>query len=167
VQNVKPQDFPKSLFAYVFGVSCDQAYSVNCPEATQYLTDYARLIPSADMASCAGLDDKSGGLYWSSGNCDLTKAQVGSLERPVVLVSDGPVSVAANTRFFGIIFVRSNNGYGGLGGAQVYGSVLLEGDAAITGNSAIIYNKAVLANVRNSPDFVRYGPIPGSWSDSL
>ena len=167
VQNVKAQDFPKSLFAYVFGVSCDQAYSAGCPDATQYLTDYARPIPSTGVADCSQLDSNSGGLYWVSMDCGLPSADVGSLERPVVLVSDGPVSIAANTRVFGIIFVRSGMGFNASGGGQVYGSVILEGNAAITGGPTIVYNKAVLANVRNSPDFVRYGPIAGSWSDSL
>lgn len=167
VQNVKPEDFPKSLFAYVFGVSCDEAYSAGCPEATRYLTDYARPIPSPGVADCSELDSESGGLYWNSADCKLTTDQIGSLERPVVLVSDAPVNIASNTRFFGIIFVRSGMGFGSSGGGQLYGSVILEGDAAITGGPTIVYNKAVLANVRNSPDFVRYGPIAGSWSDSL
>lgn len=162
VQNVRADDFPRSLFAYLFPVSCDQEYSVNCPKAQKYLVDNATAL-----GGCSSLNAASGGLYWNTGTCSMTQAQIGSLERPVVLVSDTAVSLASNTRFYGIIFVRSGMGFGAAGGGQVYGSVILEGDAAISGGPTIVYNKAVLLNVSNNQDFVRYGPIAGSWSDSL
>ena len=53
------------------------------------------------------------------------------------------------------------------GTPHVYGAILLEGDASLSGTPTIIYNEAVLNNVRNSPDFLRYGPVPGSWSDTV
>lgn len=163
VQNVLPQDFPTSLFAYVFGVDCNQTYSAGCDEATNYLASAQQL-----GTGCSSLNDSSGGLYWNrSGSCSLNVAQIGSLERPVVLVSDTAVSIQASTKFFGIIFVRGDITSAFSGNGKVYGSVILEGNASMTGGPSIVYNKAVLANMRNSPDFVRYGAIPGSWSDSL
>lgn len=150
--------FPDDLFAYVFGVAS------GAPEQ-MYLDTYATKI-----TDCAQLGPTNGGLYWYTGSgCSL--GDVGSLRRPVILVSDAVVTINANSQFYGIIFVRQEAGTGELlkatGGPQVYGSVVLEGGAKMAGNPTIVYNKAVLANIRNSPDFVRYGPIPGTWSDTL
>lgn len=151
--------FPDDLFAYIFSVPSD--------EADDFLTSTAEVVDD-----CATLDASSGGLYWykDTSECALGTV-IGSLSDPVVLVSDGPVKLAAKAQFFGIIYVRDTSGVEDLlraaGGGQVYGSVILEGDAKMTGTPQIIYNKAVLQNVRNSPNFLRYGPVPGSWSDTL
>lgn len=148
--------FPTDLFEYVFEVPSSQS--------NDYLTKYAK-----PLADCATLTAASEGLYWYKGTDCRLGNNVGSLQYPVVLVSDGPVTVPANGTYFGILFVRSNAGTGDLlkasGGGQIYGSVILEGQANIAGNPTIVYNKAVLKNISNSPAFVRYGPIPGSWSD--
>lgn len=150
--------FPPDLFAYVFGVPSTSADT--------YLTANATLL-----ADCTTLTSASKGLYWHNSTADCKPANdVGSLQDPVVLVSDGKVELVGKHKFFGIIFVRSTAGNTDLlkavGGGQVYGSVILGGDATMGGNPTIIYNKAVLQNVRNSPSFLRYGPVPGSWSDS-
>ena len=44
--------------------------------------------------------------------------------------------------------------------------ITLEGDGKLGGSVSIVYNEAVLQNVRNAPNFLRYGPVPGSWSDA-
>lgn len=149
-------NFPTDLFEYVFDVPSAQA--------DDYLAKYAK-----PLADCASLNATSEGLYWYKGTDCKLGTDVGSLQYPVVLVSDGVVTLSANSTYFGILFVRSKAGTGELlkasGGGQVYGSVILEGEASIAGNPTIVYNKAVLQNISNSPAFVRYGPIPGSWSD--
>lgn len=160
--------FPDDLFAYVFGIASSSADSYLDTNATK-------------VADCSTLTSGSSGLMWHNATteCALvgtkptpgTPARIGSLQNPVVLVSDGPVTMAANSQFFGIVFVRSKAGTGDLftanGGGQVYGSVILEGNASLHGNPTLVYNKTVLRNIFNSPSFVRYGPIPGSWSDDV
>ena len=157
--------FPDDLFAYVFGV----------PSGTEeelFLKNNAKQITSCDL-ELANLGAAAKGFYWYRGaqECGLSADSIGTPQRPVVLVSDKPVHLKSGVRFFGIIFVRSEAGTGTLlqatGGGQIYGSVVLEGDASLAGSLSIIFNKAVLRNVANSPDFVRYGPIPGSWTDSI
>lgn len=149
--------FPSDLFQYVFGVPSSTA--------TSYLTQYATQI-----ADCSVLNASSSGLYWfnSTAQCSLGQT-VGSVAKPVVLVSGGEVRVPANGQFFGIVYVRAGTGdrFWSGGGGQVYGSVIVEGDGVLRGTPTIVYNRAVLRNVGNSDDFVRYGPIPGSWSDSV
>lgn len=151
--------FPNDLFLYVFGIPKTSAES--------YLTANATTI-----TSCASLTAASSGLYWYNGTGDCTISDTGSLAAPVVLVSDRKVVLNANSTFFGIIFVRDKYVTSGellkaSGTPQVYGSVILEGSATINGSPGIIYNKAVLQNVFNSPKFIRYGAIPGSWSDTV
>lgn len=148
--------FPDDLFAYTFGVPSTSADS--------YLTSNARKI-----TDCGTLGAGDSGLIWNAGGtCDL-KGQIGTVQNPVVLVSNSLVKIAAGAQFFGIIFVRSSAGatsFDASGGPQVYGSVILESSAELSGNPTIVYNKAVLRNIANSPAFLRYGPIPGSWSDT-
>ena len=151
--------FPSDLFAYVFGIPS--------ADADTYLSANAKVL-----ADCSTLTTADKGLYWyKGGSCALGASNVGSLQNPVVLVSDAPVSLTAKQQFFGIVFIRAKAGTGDLfianGGGQVYGSVILEGNGALHGNPTIVYNKAVLQNILNSPAFVRYGPIPGSWSDTI
>jgi Tfp pilus assembly protein PilX len=151
--------FPDDLFLYVFGIPKTSADS--------YLT--ANATPITD---CSTLTAASSGLYWYKGTADCTISDTGSLAAPVVLVSDRKVVLNANSTFFGIIFVRDKYVTSGellkaSGTPQVYGSVILEGSATINGSPGIIYNKAVLQNVFNSPKFIRYGAIPGSWSDTV
>lgn len=151
--------FPDDLFAYVFGIPSTSAVA--------YLSANA-----SEIKDCSVLTTASSGLFWytGAGDCKLGNS-VGSLQEPLVLVSNSPVDVAANGQFFGIIYVRSTAGAGQLlkatGGGQIYGSVILEGEASLAGNPTIVYNRAVLSNILNSSRFVRYGPIPGSWSDTI
>lgn len=151
--------FPADLFAYIFGVPSSTAVSYLTANATQ-------------ITNCATLNAGSSGLYWYTGTADCQLgANVGTVQDPVVLVSDAQVTMQSNGQFFGIVYVRSVAGTGDLlkatGTPQIYGSVVLEGEANLAGSPTIIYNKAVLRNISNSPKFIRYGPIPGSWSDSV
>lgn len=151
--------FPPDLFAYVFGVPSSSAESYLTANATQ-ITD------------CSTLNAASSGLLWYTGTADCKLAGVvGSLLAPTVLVSNAKIEIAAGGQVFGILFVRSTAGTGDLikatGSPQIYGSVILQGDANLAGTPTIVFNKTVLQNILNSPQFLRYGPIPGSWSDSL
>lgn len=157
--------FPSDLFAYVFGVPSGS-------EEETFLKNNAKTITNCDT-ELANLGKDAKGFYWYRGaaECGLSASAIGTPQRPVVLVSDKPVHLKSGVQFFGVIFVRSEAGGGTLlhatGGGQVYGSAVLEGDASLAGNLAIIFNKAVLRNLANSPDFVRYGPIPGTWTDAI
>lgn len=150
--------FPTDLFAYIFGIPDSNSENFLEQNATK-------------VADCGTITADSAGLLWypEETGCDIGDA--GSLADPVVIVSDGPVSINAGSQIFGIIYVRDESGESELlkatGTPQIYGSVILEGDAKMGGTPTIIYNEAVLTNIRNSPEFLRYGPVPGSWNDAL
>lgn len=150
--------FPPDLFAYIFGVPSTSAVN--------YLTTNALAI-----TDCSTLDATSAGLIWYTPTTSCSLATVGSLQDPVVLVSNGPVDIQAGGTVYGIVYVRDTAGTGNIfvahGTPQIYGSVILEGDANLSGTPTIIYNKTVLQNVLNSSQFLRVGPIAGSWSDDV
>jgi hypothetical protein len=177
--------FPQDLFAYTFGIPSSSADS--------YLADEATSISNCGSSE---LNADSGGLYWYANpeisglapplaTCVLdgsqlppgsplypgNRKQVGTLKHPVVLVSDGPVRLNAGVIFYGVIYIRSKAGTGNLldasGSPQVYGAVVLEGDATIAGSPMLVYNQKVLDNIMNSPAFLHLAPVAGSWSDDV
>ena len=154
--------FPPDLFQYVFAVP-----SIDTDQDEEFLLSNATQVPS-----CAAANFPAGGLYWYRGtdgsDCDL--GSVGTIDDPVVLVSDRKVNATGGgVEFFGIIYVRSTAGGELLkmNGGHIYGSVMLEGGGKMAGSPSLVYNKAVLQALRNSPNFLRYGPVPGSWADTL
>lgn len=122
--------------------------------------------PSADAS----------GLIWCQTGCDIgANQQLGSPDRPVLLVIDGAASIQG--RVFGLIFLRSTENTldpltGGSAtldmnaGAAVYGSVVVQGQVdKANGTAAIIYNAGVLQNLANDPTNSKFGGIPGGWAD--
>jgi Tfp pilus assembly protein PilX len=166
--------FPSDLFEYVFGIPDTPAVVAPSPNpkpsgAVKYLTENATQI-----TDCATLGTASSGLFWYTGTstCNID-GDTGTVTEPVVLVSDAQVKLSGGPRFFGIIYVRDDYLAPGsafldsAGGGQVYGAVILEGSSSISGGPQIIFNKVALQNIFNSPKFMRYGTVPGSWSDSV
>ena len=162
--------FPSDLFAYTFGIPSSAA--------DDYLESQATNVNDCSTE----LTTSSAGLYWYSNpkvsgaspplpDC-VIKGSVGSLKNPVVLVSDGPVDLSKGTVvFYGVIYIRSKAGTGTLfkatGSPQIYGSVVLEGDAKMSGTPMLIYNKNVIQNILNGPAFLHLAPVAGSWSDDV
>lgn len=116
------------------------------------------------------------GLVWCQAGCDIgSNKQIGTPDRPVLLVIDGAAKIQG--RVFGMIFMRSTTDTldattGGNAtldmnaGSSVYGSVIVQGKVdKANGTAAIIYNSDVLANLANDPSNNKFGGIPGGWSD--
>lgn len=162
--------FPPDLFAYIFGKPATQSVT--------YLTANARQI-----TDCSTLGASDAGLIWYTPTTDCKlSGTIGSLQNPVVLVSNGKFDIASNGTVFGILYACattdcSSAGTGATGATgdllkatgnpQIYGSVILEGNANMAGSPTIVYNKTVLSNVLNSSQFLRVGPVAGSWSDDV
>ncbi|HRQ64451.1 MAG TPA: pilus assembly PilX N-terminal domain-containing protein [Xanthomonadaceae bacterium] len=179
-----PDDpFDDNLFEYLFGIDVidfdsddpqrcvTRDESGDCPDVA-YLKEAAQIVED-----CSGLGIDSSGLIWVTGNCSLPNDDIGTPREPVFLVVDGTISLQAKTVVYGVLFGRDSGSTdtctGGAqagrfcaqGGAIVYGSVVLEGDARVRGRPKFIYNEAVLQNLLNSDDFKRFGLVPGSWTD--
>lgn len=160
-------DFPDDLFYYTFGVP---------REDRQILKDMAQIIssthPDAKYASCDDLKPEDSGLFWSEEDCKIQNKTggIGTPHRPVVLISEGYVTMNADAKMFGVVYVYEN-GMKLNGGAQIYGAVVGDPppgedfDGSGTGDNAIIYDQQVLNRVAISPDFQRVAPLPGTWTD--
>ncbi|HEY4555794.1 MAG TPA: hypothetical protein VIG68_05095 [Lysobacter sp.] len=116
------------------------------------------------------------GLIWCQANCTIgSNQQLGSPDRPVLLVADGEVRVQG--RVFGMIFLRSTGNTldpntGGTAvldmnaGSTVYGSIVVQGKVnKANGTAAVVYSGAVLTNLSNDPSNYKPGGLPGGWAD--
>jgi Tfp pilus assembly protein PilX len=153
--------FPPDLFAYIF--------NVQSADAEAYLRDQAQQI-----TDCSTLNSASAGLIWYTPTSDCripSNTQVGTLEDPVVLVSNAKVDAPANTSIiFGLVYVRCATTCSNLlqaNGATIYGAAVLEAGAGMAGSPRLVYNRAVFNNIASSPAFARLGAVAGSWSDGL
>lgn len=172
-----------SLFELLFGVdvtpegsttvrqTCGPAGNEDCQVYTLHS------LGAPEYATCAGVPASTGGLLWVGTHpnhttnvgttCNLP-AQVGTPGDPAVLVLDGDVSLPANLKVYGIIFVRSSTGTatlsGGANTSYLFGSTMVEGTVNITGMH-FIYSKKVIQNIQNSPKFLKLAQLPGSWLD--
>jgi hypothetical protein len=177
------------------GVGIDEAFLYN--NATKIvpgtLHPSSWIDPSKLDTNCASLADSSGsdaagGLIWvqyGATTCSFgTTLQIGTPDKPVVLVVDGNMSgsLVYHSRMFGLLFVRapdtpldvttggSTSGHGGSlfmnSGSVVYGSVVIQGQFVKgNGTASIVYNKTVLENLLNEPGLNPFAPVPASWTD--
>jgi hypothetical protein len=182
-----PSDyFPCDLFEYVFDVRAreDPDNDGHCEgdknnpgNRTAHIDEFlaANAVPITD---CSGLGPFSSGLYWvRGGGCSLS-GRVGSPNAPVVIVAEGNFGLTGGAQVFGLLFARNPSvyldktspaaGYGwaaGGGNGQVYGTVVMEGNGTFNGTIDLIFSDVVMRNIRNSPAFVRFANVPGSWTD--
>ncbi|MET0348274.1 MAG: hypothetical protein ABW067_00685, partial [Rhizobacter sp.] len=143
--------------------------------ARQFHMDPAawRALPSVRQLACAipcdaPLDALLGPrvhhpMLWLAGGLHLAApATLGSPTRPVLLVVDGPVHLAAATRIHGVVWARSSRWHSP-GVAEVIGAVVAESDLRGSGTASIRHDPAILQALRQrTGTFVR---VPGSWRD--
>lgn len=148
------------------------------------------LMANAQIMTCAQvnvLGPKATGVIWIQSGCDAgnkLQGQIGSPDNPVLIVSDGSLQMHTSVVYFGVIFLRHtgdvtsflacvNNGSGcpelvpGGGGAQIYGSVVIEGGGKINGTVDLVYVPQLITNFNRSPANNRFAGLPGSWSDRV
>jgi Tfp pilus assembly protein PilX len=184
-----------SLFEWVFNVSTESnTTKTSATDTTHVGQQGATLTNCAPIANCAvnalsqpdqlnaqlvtcaqlgALGASATGLYYvtdssASNECDLP-AQIGSPGAPALVVINDRAQMNS-TLFYGLLFIRSDTKTAqirGTGHAQVFGSVVVEGDVrTMAGGFTIVY-----ANVNVSkpgdrlPETTRFGMLPGSWLD--
>lgn len=124
-------------------------------------------------SSGAGLS----GIVWCQQGCDI-KNDLGTPDRPVLLVVDGPLHMTGG-RVFGLILLRSleegplNPLTGGSadlqinGNVNVYGSIVIQGQVQkANGNAAVVYIEEIFRNLANSIP-PKDSNLPGAWTDRL
>lgn len=102
-------------------------------------------------------------LVWLQGGLRLdTPMQLGTPQRPVLLVVDGPVELHAAAVIHGVVYSTAST-WTDTAGASLHGAVILEGDLQASGPTQIHHNAAVLAALHERTG--SYARLPGSWRD--
>ena len=181
-----------SLFEWIFGVDyvvADRdAYgitlgtnSTTCSKGGNCF-DYAMMndvgldVGTHKLNNCNSLNASSSGLYYITGNCDVT-ATVGSASAPVILVITGTGDVGPNGILYGMLFIHRDNidaeKHDGnqftlsMNGGTVFGSIVVEGDIKVAGNPVVVYDDTSVNNDPNTfPTSATFARVPGSWLDS-
>ncbi|QPF73846.1 hypothetical protein G8A07_13575 [Roseateles sp. DAIF2] len=107
-------------------------------------------------------------LLWVEGGARIaSNIELGTLERPVLLVVNGALSLDGPMRLNGLVYVRGDANWSNGSGqpARLTGALLSEGKVTAAGLVDIDYHAGLiqmLSNQRGS--FVR---VPGSWMDAV
>lgn len=148
--------------------NCGTAQNENCA-AYAMTEEFAATV----LSDCSSLDSSSSGIYYVTGPCDFISQQIGTPENPaIVVINQGNTSftLKMGTIMYGMLFIHSDNNdaqVGSSGQAQVYGSLVVEGDIKMTGGFTIVYDStASSGNTHKIPSSAKFGLVPGSWLDS-
>ncbi|MGY4828146.1 hypothetical protein ACVNIS_06185 [Sphaerotilaceae bacterium SBD11-9] len=102
-------------------------------------------------------------LIWLRGGLKLDSAAVlGTPQRPVLLVVEGPVELQAGAVIHGLVYGIDPH-WTDAAGATVHGAVVIEGDLHASGSTQIHYDAAVLQALHQRTG--SYARMPGSWRD--
>lgn len=115
------------------------------------------IVEPGDVATLG--DDANGNVIWVDG--DLTLGQdLGTEDRPVILVVDGNLAFNGSPVINGIVFVRGD--LDTAASPTIYGSMIVAGNASGNGNMKIIYDSNVIAKVTN---IGRAAKVAGTFRD--
>ncbi|HET7794349.1 MAG TPA: hypothetical protein VFL64_13280 [Rhizobacter sp.] len=102
-------------------------------------------------------------LIWLRGGLKLDSSTVlGTPQRPLLLVADGPVELQAGAVIHGLVY-GTDPRWSDAAGATVHGAVVIEGDFQASGSTQIQYDAAVLKALHQHTG--SYARMPGSWRD--
>jgi len=159
-------DFPDSPFVYLFGddTSGDTLASLKPEikaraEATDSVLDDCTSLNS----SFNNLVDSA--LVWITGDCLIgSNVQIGSRDKPIILVVEGELRVNAGAEVWGILmglddFVLN-------GGPVIHGSAISEIPSDLTnGTYSQVYDESVFDNLRDNTLNTKIAKVKYSWRD--
>lgn len=150
-------DYPSSPFNFVFG---------DTPENVKEAADQEGLV----LDDCTGLANGFAGLsdsalVWVTGDCEIqNNVQIGSRNKPIVLVVEGLLRVNAGAEVWGILFGWSNFVLNG--GPIIHGSAISENPSDLTnGTYSQVYDPEVFANLKDPEINTILARLQYSWRD--
>jgi hypothetical protein len=176
-------DTDDSLFEYTFNPSTNVVTDhdlsgttlTTCGDGSQNCFDYVMReeFDPTIMGDCSGLSESSSGIIYVTGPCTSLPNKVGSVDNPVILVinqGSTEMNLGAQVLLYGLLFLHSDNqtaSLKGVGNAQVFGSVVVEGDVDFKGSLTIVYDDtSVSSDTHKLPQSAKFGRVPGSWLDA-
>jgi hypothetical protein len=127
--------------------------------------------PAAVVLTCSGdctatLQDavtrNPGRPIWINGDLSVGNVDVGSPAAPVLLVVQGNVTLAANTRIYGLVYTQATE-WAIAGTGLVQGAVIAEGDVEGVSAPTIVFDPGIVNLLR--ADYGSFVRVPGSWKD--
>lgn len=136
----------------------------------------------ADQTENGTLGESSSGLIWCRKDClPNNRVQIGTVAKPVLIVidSDAATNLIIHPKIIGMLFFRQADGtlvpgspddgatVGFNGGAQVFGSVIIQGNIKTgSGSADLVGDRQVIMNLMNNDDLRQYDTLRGGWTDS-
>jgi Tfp pilus assembly protein PilX len=173
------------LYTYAGYIKANASRTYTCVSGCTTLTAAALRNTVASGTQPDQTAAKNYGLVWCQ---DGSVCERGTADTPVLMVFDGgsdggSPNLTIGGNIYGMVFGRSTGkatsgvltkstggdaSFSMSSNAVVYGSIVLQGTTGhLNGTSAVVYNKDILTNLANSDAFVKFGGMPGSWSDRL
>jgi len=121
-----------------------------------------------DSAIAQAVSANPGRMVWVQGPATIdSNIVLGSAANPVMLVVQGNLTVTANLRLVGMLYLFDPSGTNtwatGAASAVIDGAVVAEGDLTLTGTPTISFDPVVLRTITTTQgSLVR---VPGSWRD--
>jgi hypothetical protein len=158
---VDTDDCTHCLFSSVFGLR--PATYRNQPAAVQVDCSTVCTSTSSDTELGKALAAERGSIIWLKGTGGLALSSatdaIGSSAKPMTLVVEGPVSLAAGAKVVGLVYASSIS----LDSAEIRGALVSASTVLGSGTAQVVYDPAVLAKLQLlNGSFVR---VPGSWRD--
>lgn len=148
---------PDTFFSGFFGSSPNTFRDTS---ATMTIDPGSVLTPtsnySTDPSSIVGMTNNT---IWYQGNLDLS-GDVGTALAPVVLIVTGNLTLNANVKINGLVYVMGD--VSGNGTTKIYGALIGNGNVNTNGNLVVIYDPNVLSAASN---LGQAGKVQGSWRD--
>jgi Tfp pilus assembly protein PilX len=102
-------------------------------------------------------------LLWLRGGLRLdTPLTLGTAQRPVLLVADGPIELHGGAVIHGLVY-GTHTSWADAAGTTILGAVVLEGALQASGSTQIHHHLAVLQALRQHTG--SYARVAGSWRD--
>lgn len=143
-----------AFFAKFFGKSP----TVYRDSVATWKVDLTGSLSSPDSTSVSTVEGKDGQVVWVEGNMDLV--QLGSLDRPSILIVNGNLNLSSNPTVYGLVYVTGS--ITGSGSPTVYGAMITNGSASANGNIKVVYDPASLSKVNSIGKAAR---LPGGFRD--
>lgn len=144
--------FPVDMFLWVFGLPVSDARDL-------------RDTVHGEFGDCMDVPNLRGGLYWISGDCELS-SDTGSDSDPLMLIVEGQLTLSGSIEVYGAVYVTAS-GSGDVqtsGSPTIHGALLVDGDLDFASSNLFIeYDPDVLAVLNRVGGHFAF--VPGSWND--
>ncbi len=157
-------EFPPSPFAYIFGEPDDDFATLKAEVKARAMAQ-GLYLPNCDNL-VSGFSALTGSaLVWIEGDCAIgSNINVGSRDKPVILVVEGDIRVNAAAEFWGLVVGLADFDLNG--GPVIHGSAVSEIPSDLTnGNYSQVYDESVFQQLYDDTINVDISKIAYSWRD--